>query len=308
MRGRVGGEFTCSVRNTFYNILRTNKTTLTGYSSNVRVYCDNSIVFIIVAGEPTNLAATISSSTNTHVSVTVSWESPADTVTTGYVIYYQSKTGGPVISESVTGGHRESHSLTGLQRGHTYNISIVALSQHLPSPLVGPVNVATGDIRQLFSSHAVVPKLVIETSPQSLYVTSKLVETVAGTLATTEWSTTDIPNIIAGLSTSLTALTHSNKDVYDRVSTGGFSSTTATISYTLFPTSAAETITTLTPTQYYTSSTSGSISYSMYSPSYPSDSILPTSTVRAATTRAMFDTLPTSPSPTNGIVDGNGDS
>ena len=71
--------------------------------------------------------------------------SPADTVTTGYVIYYQPKTGGPVISESVTGGHKESHSLTGLQRGHTYNISIVALSQHLPSPLVGPVNVAGGE-------------------------------------------------------------------------------------------------------------------------------------------------------------------
>ena len=118
--------------------------------------------------------------------MTVSWESPADNVTTGYVIYYQPKTGGPVISESVTGGHRESHSLTGLQRGHTYNISIVALSQYLPSPLVGPINVATGDIRQLFSSHAVVPELVIETSPQSLYVTSKLNETVAGTLATTE--------------------------------------------------------------------------------------------------------------------------
>ena len=150
------------------------------------VVCYLPVHYVIVAGGPSKLTGVISSSNNTHVNITVSWESPADTVTTGYVIYYQPKTGGPVISESVTGGHRESHSLTGLQRGRTYNISIVALSQHLPSPLVGPVNVATGDPHQLFSSHTLVPKLVIETSSQSLYVTSKLVETVAGTLPTTE--------------------------------------------------------------------------------------------------------------------------
>ena len=120
----------------------------------------------------------MSSFNNTHVNITVSWESPADTVTTGYVIYYQPKTGGPVISESVTGGHRDSHSLTGLQRGHTYNISIVALSQHLPSPLVGPVNVAAGEIAtslfpQLFVLYyKSVLLLVVETSPRSLNVTT----------------------------------------------------------------------------------------------------------------------------------------
>ena len=67
--------------------------------------------------------------------MTVSWESPADPVT-GYVIYYQTK-GGPVISDMVSGGETETHSLDGLQRGVTYYISILALSQHLPSPLVG---------------------------------------------------------------------------------------------------------------------------------------------------------------------------
>ena len=94
------------------------------------VVCYLPVHYVIVAGEPSKLTGVISSSNNTHVNITVSWESPADTVTTGYVIYYQPKTGGPVISESVTGGHRESHSLTGLQRGHTYNISIVALSHN----------------------------------------------------------------------------------------------------------------------------------------------------------------------------------
>ena len=112
----------------------------------------------------------MSSFNNTHVNV----ESPANTVTTGYVIYYQPKTGGPVISESVTGGHRDSHSLTGLQRGHTYNISIVALSQHLPSPLVGPVNVAAGEIQACFLNYLYksVLLLVVETSPRSLNVTT----------------------------------------------------------------------------------------------------------------------------------------
>ena len=59
---------------------------------------------------------------------------------TGYVIYYQPK-GGAVSSDEVSGGETESHSLAALQRGVTYNISIVALSDHLPSPLVGPVTV-----------------------------------------------------------------------------------------------------------------------------------------------------------------------
>ena len=154
VRGRVGGEFSCSIRN---NILsHTNETTITGFNDTV-IICNYHHI-IIVAGKPTNLNAIISSSNSTHVNVTVSWISPA-AVTTGYVIYYHPKTGGPVISESVTGGHRESHSLTGLQRGHTYNISIVALSQHLPSPLVGPVNVSTGEPLNTCSLHSLTHKV-----------------------------------------------------------------------------------------------------------------------------------------------------
>ena len=76
------------------------------------------------------------------MNVCVSWESPGGDVS-GYMIYYQTE-GGPVISDKVSGGERETHSLDGLQRGVTYCISILALSQHLPSPLVGPVSVDTG--------------------------------------------------------------------------------------------------------------------------------------------------------------------
>ena len=65
------------------------------------------------------------------------------------MIYYKTE-GGPVISDKVSGGERETHSLDGLQRGVTYNISILALSQHLPSPLVGPVSVDTSKLHRSF--------------------------------------------------------------------------------------------------------------------------------------------------------------
>ena len=101
----------------------------------------------------------------------MSWESPADPVT-GYVIYYQTK-GGPVISDMVSGAETETHSLDGLQRGVTYYISILALSQHLPSPLVGNVTVV-GESFPSPSSHHVLfsldPLLVVETSPESLTI------------------------------------------------------------------------------------------------------------------------------------------
>ena len=89
--------------------------------------------------------------------MTVSWESPADPVT-GYVIYYQTK-GGPVISDMVSGGETETHSLDGLQRGITYYISILALSQHLPSPLVGNVTVVV--------PHIITPTSISSTSLKS---------------------------------------------------------------------------------------------------------------------------------------------
>ncbi|CAI8019745.1 hypothetical protein GBAR_LOCUS11852 [Geodia barretti] len=57
---------------------------------------------------------------------------------------------------SVTGCLHLEHLLDGLQRGVTYYISIVALSPHLPSPLVGPITVIPD------------PLLVVETSPESL--------------------------------------------------------------------------------------------------------------------------------------------
>ena len=66
--------------------------------------------------------------------------------------------------------------MDGLQRGVTYYISLVALSPHLPSPLVGPITVIPGESLTSPSSHHVLmslslssdPLLVVETSPESL--------------------------------------------------------------------------------------------------------------------------------------------
>ena len=96
-----------------------------------------------VAEEPTNLTAVISESNSTHVNITVSWKSPGGNVS-DYVIYYQPM-GGLFTSNIISGEETETHSLDGLQRGVTYYISIVALSPHLPSPLVGPVTVIPGE-------------------------------------------------------------------------------------------------------------------------------------------------------------------
>ena len=84
--------------------------------------------------EPSSLTA-VHQSSAAHASIAVTWESPGSPAT-GYVIYYQPK-GGAVSNVTVSRGNTESHLLDGLQRGVNYTISIVALSPHLPSALVG---------------------------------------------------------------------------------------------------------------------------------------------------------------------------
>ena len=149
VRGRRNGTYNCSVSNNIRDYLDEDDISVTQvdeyqYISGSLYTCEDLLSSVCslhqVAGEPTSLTAVISESNSTHVNITVSWKSPGDPVT-DYVIYYQFK-GGPVISDRVSGGETETHSLDGLQRGVTYYISIVALSLHLPSPLVGPTTVA----------------------------------------------------------------------------------------------------------------------------------------------------------------------
>ena len=147
-----------------------------------------------VAEEPTNLTVLIYQSNSSHVNVTVYWESPADPVT-GYGIYYQTK-GGPVISDMVSGGETETHSLDDLQRGVTYYISILALSQHLPSPLVGNVTV--------IASCMITPTSIS-------YTTSNSTKSTIGcnrVLSTT--SSTELTHETVSSSTSVTTFTSSS--------------------------------------------------------------------------------------------------
>ena len=94
---------------------------------------------ITAAGSPTNLLAVQASPT----SITVSWTAPISGPTvTGYQINYQSE--GEEGSVNV-GASEATVTLDGRSHGLTYNITIVALSQQLPSPLVGPVTVTLGE-------------------------------------------------------------------------------------------------------------------------------------------------------------------
>ena len=100
-----------------------------------------------VTKEPTRLNATFKSN-STHVNITVTWESPhrstPGTPLSGYVIYYQPK-GGEINSVNVSNKETEKYLLEGLQRGVTYNISIVAWSYfRLPSLPVGPITEIPG--------------------------------------------------------------------------------------------------------------------------------------------------------------------
>ena len=165
------------------------------------------LVICIVAGEPTNL---IAESNSTHV--TVSWKSPGDPVT-GYVIYYQSEGGGN-SSNIVSGGETESHTLDCLESG-IYNIFIVALSLHLPSPLVGPVevNVSSCNVISITSTPPI----------------SKMTHTNTSiNIATTSISTTMMnTTITAAVKTSLIVTTTHNVSFSSPTSTVNLSSMTS---------------------------------------------------------------------------------
>ena len=68
---------------------------------------------------------------------------------TGYRIDYDSS-GGDSGSVTVSGGSTDMETLTGLQNGDTYTISIVALTQLLPSESVLSMDIGLGR-----SEHAV---------------------------------------------------------------------------------------------------------------------------------------------------------
>ena len=90
------------------------------------------------AGSPTNLNAVQANLT----SFRVSWTLPA--IVTEYQVYWSGDRGYDSGNTSV-GAEDRSVTITGRTTGLTYNITLVALSEHLPSPVVGAVVVTLGE-------------------------------------------------------------------------------------------------------------------------------------------------------------------
>ena len=90
----------------------------------------------LVPGQPTGVSAVQHSDTN----IEVSWISPGSPAT-GYIIYYQPD-GGDVRRETISGVDIESYILSNLEYVVNYNISIIAVSDHLPGAVVGPVRLS----------------------------------------------------------------------------------------------------------------------------------------------------------------------
>ena len=82
-------------------------------------------------------------------SIRVSWSPPTPLGdTTGYRIYYS---GGSSGSVDVSDGSTDNYLLTGLLNEESYDISLVATSQHLPSaPLVESLQLTTQDEGMLY--------------------------------------------------------------------------------------------------------------------------------------------------------------
>ena len=64
---------------------------------------------------------------------------------TGYHVYWSGDGGADSGNTSLAWGRR-AVTITDLTPGLTYNITIVALSDHLPSPAVGAVMVTLGEL------------------------------------------------------------------------------------------------------------------------------------------------------------------
>ena len=104
------------------------------------------VVFLpTAAGLPTHLNAVQVNLT----SFSVSWTPPA--TVTGYQVYW-SGGGGADSGNMSVGAEDRAVTITGRIPGLTYNITMVALSDHLPSPTVGAVMVTLGEPHVLTGS------------------------------------------------------------------------------------------------------------------------------------------------------------
>ena len=104
----------------------------------MKLACSKWLFLCTGANSPTNLTAEQVNST----AIRVSWIPPASGSTvTGYRIFYQTE--GNQGSVDV-GASTTEYTITSLVVNDTYTITLVALSEHLPSAIVGPEIIIPG--------------------------------------------------------------------------------------------------------------------------------------------------------------------
>ena len=90
-----------------------------------------------VAETPTQLTAVYKSNS----SILVAWTYASNTLTTTeYIIYYKCVEGNVVRDASISGRGSNSYVIAGLTVRGVHNISIVIVTHHLPSNVVGSIN------------------------------------------------------------------------------------------------------------------------------------------------------------------------
>ena len=143
--GRLVGEYQCSVSNIRTPSGSSRTLRVVGKECNVAFLwggmhaCKAYHVFSsTAAGSPTNLNAAQVNLT----SFSVSWTPPA--TSTGYQVYWSGGGGYDSGNMSARADDR-TVTITGRTPGLTYNITIVAFSDHLPSTVVGAVVVTLGE-------------------------------------------------------------------------------------------------------------------------------------------------------------------
>ena len=103
-------------------------------------------VCVLVAGAPTRL--NVVDLIDESNSILVTWNSPGSPAI-GYKVYLQPGN----ICQEILGQDIESHVFNDLMSGVDYTVTIVALSEHLPSIVVGPVSPSSKSILSLSLSH-----------------------------------------------------------------------------------------------------------------------------------------------------------
>ena len=111
------------------------------------------VIFLNTAADPpTGLATEVVGS----ISIRVFWNAPVSgAAVKGYRIFFKLKatsSKGSLINHTSVdiGANATEYIRDGHAAGHHYNITIVALSKHLPSPVVGPVTVILGKADYLY--------------------------------------------------------------------------------------------------------------------------------------------------------------